>query len=75
MIGVIMELERYPVVNPSIDTDAEMILKEVINELSMMLDFLRGKESGERSSLHYLVADFDEMTQLSKNPTAQRAIA
>lgn len=39
----------------------EWAIYEVINELSMMLDFMRDKESGERSRLKYLLADFVEM--------------
>ena len=69
------ELERYPDEDPSMDTDEKMVRKTVIDELKLMQDLLRDKESGGTRILDYSVADSDEWTLLSTNPKTHTAIA
>ncbi|XP_047949643.1 disease resistance protein RPP8-like [Salvia hispanica] len=64
-LGAIQKLDTFLAEAPSIDTDDEPMLKEVIHELRMTMDFFRDEKPGERSRLSYLLADFAEMAQVS----------
>ncbi|XP_047951724.1 probable disease resistance protein At1g58602 [Salvia hispanica] len=54
ILGVIQKLESLVVEMP----EHKNIMEEVIDELKMMMEFLRDKEPGERSKLNNLLADF-----------------
>ncbi|XP_047947145.1 disease resistance RPP8-like protein 3 [Salvia hispanica] len=65
ILGAMIKVENFLDESEGIITYDEQILKEVVNELRMMLKFLSDKESGERSRLDDLVAEFAEMAQFS----------
>ncbi|XP_047945624.1 probable disease resistance protein At1g59620 [Salvia hispanica] len=64
------DLERYL---ENYDGKYKWAMNEVTNELSMMLDFMRDEESGERSRLKYLLADFAEIALNSADLTRYTA--
>ncbi|XP_042004997.1 disease resistance protein RPH8A-like [Salvia splendens] len=55
-----------------IDETDYRILEEVINELRMVVDFLRDKSSGERSLLQHLVAEFADAARHSAELVMER---
>ncbi|XP_047947285.1 disease resistance protein RPP8-like [Salvia hispanica] len=64
ILEAIQKIELFLVGTPTSDiTDDKGVLEAALNELRTMLDLLRGKESGERSRLNYLLADYTEFVQ------------
>ncbi|KAG6404923.1 hypothetical protein SASPL_132500 [Salvia splendens] len=58
---------RYGDISGASWTSRKSHLSEVINEMRMVLDFSRERESGERSKLNHLLADFAEIAQVSED--------
>ncbi|XP_047946452.1 putative disease resistance RPP13-like protein 3 [Salvia hispanica] len=59
--------DRYRDISEASMTSRKSHVSEVIHEMRMALDFYRERESGERSKLNYLLADFAEIAQVSKD--------